>query len=125
MLQILCVRVALSSLHYPASACLVARGEPKQAMIGNAWRAVVTWVGLPISFHLYGVKGALWALVASELTVLLALNRALYRRKLLRFRRELIPVGLFVGGLAFGWTVRWATAPMVADLIEWSHSIRK
>jgi O-antigen/teichoic acid export membrane protein len=125
MLQLLCIRVALSSLHHPASTCLVARGEPKQAMIGNAWRALVTWVGVPIGFHLFGVKGAIWALVASELAVLLAFNLALHRRRILRVRRELIPVGLFLGGLVLGSAVRSATQPLAANVIEWSHSIRK
>jgi O-antigen/teichoic acid export membrane protein len=67
MLEVLAV--ALPSVPFNlAQFSLLARGLPKMYTNVIAVRVVVTIVLIPLGFHLFGITGALWAIVASQLS---------------------------------------------------------
>jgi O-antigen/teichoic acid export membrane protein len=119
MVQIMSLRIAFGCLNGVASSCLIARGEPKQTMLGNAMRLATTWGGIPICYHLFGMVGAVWVAALSEISMLASLYRALHKRGIFRWQREIIALGLLVAGVAVGWLASLLLGPTVTDFVNW------
>jgi len=94
MLQILCVRLALSAIIVNGEVCLVAMGFPRYAMQTHLGRFAWIVVALPAGWQLAGMRGLVWATVLSELPALVIIGAALRRHGVLRIRRELPALAL-------------------------------
>lgn len=125
MLQVLCVRVAISCVSMPASMCLVARGEPRQTMIGQVARFCTVWIGMPVGWHFFGLEGALWSSVISEVALLVALWVSFIRRGLLRPLRELIAPATFGVGMLAGLALHVVATPWFQALILYVRHLRQ
>jgi O-antigen/teichoic acid export membrane protein len=83
--------------------CLVALGRVKRLSMLNAVRLVLLYTLIPTGFHLYGLNGALAAVVASSMISAIMVLTVQGRLGLLDLRRELLAVPLFGAGVAAGW----------------------
>lgn len=97
MLQVLCVRLLMTSALSNSESCLVVLGQPQYAVIQNVCRTVWTLVGIPVGWHLMGLKGAVWAVALSEVPVVVVLWIGLARNHVLSVRSELR--SLFFAGI--------------------------
>ena len=105
MLRILVVRVALGCLFTPCETCLTAIGNPRYGFLRNLAKAVAAVIGIPLGFKLAGLPGLLWAASLVELASALVLWPRFRALGLLRPVRELLAVGLFLGGFGLAWAV--------------------
>ena len=105
MLEVLCVRVAMSCVLLPCETCLTSMGNSRYAFFDNLARALWVVVTIPLGFHLWGVAGIVWATAFSELPVLLVLFVPFVRLGLIRPLREASALGIFGLGVAFGYAV--------------------
>ena len=97
MLQVLCVRLLMTSVLSNSEACLVALGHPRYAFIQSACRAIWILVSIPIGWYVAGIKGVVWAVALSEVPVAGVLWVGLVRQRMLSLQselRSLLAVGL-------------------------------
>jgi O-antigen/teichoic acid export membrane protein len=106
MLQVLCIRVAMSCVSSPCDRCLMALGHTRYTFYRSAARAVWMLVGIPVGWRLAGLDGVIWATGLSELPVLAILWAAFHREGLLRMRRELLAPIFFAAGAGVAMLMR-------------------
>lgn len=102
IIQILCVRVALIYLITPAEWCLISLGFTRYSFWRSTIRLVSNIILVPIGWHVAGAAGVIWATTASELPTGLAIWPKARSLGFLRFRRELVPIAIFVCAVAMG-----------------------
>lgn len=83
--------------------CLIALGQVKRLSMLNAFRLVLLYTLIPTGFHLYGMDGAIAAVVINSMLSSLMVLTVQGRLGLLDVRRELLAVPLFGAGVAAGW----------------------
>ncbi len=82
--------------------CLLARGLPKIFTNAIAIRATVTIVLIPLGFHFFGVLGALWAIVGSQLSSVPVTIYYQLKYDLFDLSRELLHLPILFAGMALG-----------------------
>jgi O-antigen/teichoic acid export membrane protein len=95
IVQLLCIRVAITLIVSPTETCLFALGQPRYLFARSLTRLVGTSIGIPVGWYVAGIKGVIWGTVLAEVPTLLAVwprSRAL---GILRVRRELLAVAIF------------------------------
>ena len=102
ILQILCIRLAVSLLVAPNETCLFALGHTRYGFFRSLTRLLATLIFLPIGWHLAGVKGVIWGTVAAETLTVFAVWPQSRRLGILKIRRELLSVGIFLLAFACG-----------------------
>jgi O-antigen/teichoic acid export membrane protein len=102
ILQVLCVRLAISLLVAPAETCLFSLGHTRYGFFRSLTRLLATLILLPVGWHFAGVKGVVWGTVAAEFPTILAVWPQSRRLGILRVRRELLSVAVFLIALAAG-----------------------
>jgi O-antigen/teichoic acid export membrane protein len=102
ILQILCVRLAISLLVAPNETCLFSLGHTRYGFFRSLTRLLATLVFLPLGWYLLGVKGVIWGTVAAEIPTIFAVWPQSHRLGILRVRRELLSVGIFLASFALG-----------------------
>jgi len=102
MLQVLAAAL-LTAPFQIAIQCFVALGMPQVLSRVLALRLVVLAVAMVGGYHLFGVPGALWGLVASHLLCLPMIIFHCVRHGLFDLRRELLFLPMLVVGMAAGW----------------------
>jgi O-antigen/teichoic acid export membrane protein len=100
--EILCIRSAMKCLFNPLSACCLAIDKTRAIAASLAVRTVWVVVTVPLAYYQWGLTGVVWAVALSETPVLVVLYATLYRARLLRFRGELLPPAMVLGGCALG-----------------------
>jgi O-antigen/teichoic acid export membrane protein len=105
MLRILVFRVALGCLFTPCETCLTAIGNPRYGFLRSLAKAIAAVIGIPLGFKLGGLPGLLWATALAELASILVLWPRFRTLGLLRPLRELLAVGMFLGGFGLAWAV--------------------
>jgi O-antigen/teichoic acid export membrane protein len=106
ILQILCIRVAVTLIVSPSETCLFSLGHTRYGFQRSLTRLLASLVCLPAGWYLAGVKGVIWGTVATELTTIFAVWPKCRSLGILRLRNELRSVGIFAGSLAIGLFVR-------------------
>jgi len=101
MLQLLCIRLIMVAALSNSEACLIAIGKPQYSVVQNACRAAWILFGIPLGWHLMGIKGVVLAVALSEMPTLVVLWWGLARERMLSPVLELRSV-LFVGVGAAG-----------------------
>ena len=102
IIQILCVRVALSCLIMPPEWGLIANGFTRQSFWRSVIRLVANIVFVPIAWRVWGAVGVIWATTASELPTGLAVWPAARRLGIFKLHRELVPIAIFVTAFVAG-----------------------
>lgn len=107
MLQLLSLRVALTLLAVPCESLLTAHGRAEFGFRANAVLAASTLGLLPAGYAVAGVRGVLWAMVASRAASLLTLWHAARKNGVLHLGRELVAPAFFVTGYSLGKALLW------------------
>lgn len=108
MLQALCVKVAMAIVLGPAETCLFSMGQTRYGFFQNVGRSIWVAVGIPLSWHLWGLQGVVWCVALSQLPVAFILFFPLARAGLLRPLQELRAPVFLAFGMLLGWLVREA-----------------
>jgi O-antigen/teichoic acid export membrane protein len=104
MLQVLAAAL-LTAPFQIAIQCFVALGMPHILSRVLALRLVMLAVAMVGGYHLFGVPGALWGLVASHLLCLPMIIFHCVRHGLFDLRRELLLLPMVVVGMIVGWVL--------------------
>jgi O-antigen/teichoic acid export membrane protein len=101
--QVLCIRTAMKCLFNPLSNCCVAIDATRSISASLVLRMIWVIISVPLGFYYWGLPGVVWAVAFSETPVLIFLYWTLWRARVVRLFRELLPLA-FVGiGCAAGW----------------------
>ena len=101
MLRILAV--ALVTLPFRVGhQCFIVLGEPARMSAIGAVRLVSLCVAVPLGWHVFGLAGALWAIVLSYYSTLPTTLAFLVRHRLFDGAKEIALVPALLGGLAAG-----------------------
>jgi O-antigen/teichoic acid export membrane protein len=106
ILQILCVRVAITAILGPSETCLFALGQTRYGFQRAVTRLVAAALFMPVGWFAGGVQGVIWGTVATEAATAFAIWPAAKRFGVLRLRRELQAVALFALAFALGRLLR-------------------
>ena len=96
ILQILCVRLAISFVVSPNETCLFSLGHTRYGFYRSFVRLPAMLLCLPLGWHLAGVKGVIWGTVIAEIPTIFAVWPRSYRLGILRVGREIQSIGLFL-----------------------------
>jgi O-antigen/teichoic acid export membrane protein len=107
MLQILCVRVAMSCVMTPWETALTAIGYPRYGFARSAVKTAWILLFVPLGNAWAGVEGIVWATALSEIPALFVLIPGFVSRGLLRPVRELLAPLLFGAGVVLGSALLW------------------
>jgi O-antigen/teichoic acid export membrane protein len=99
MLEVLSVGLLCVPSNLPIY-CLLARGLAKNFTGLIAVRAVATVVLIPLGFHYYGFQGALWGIIASQLSIVPPTIYYQVKYDLFDISKELILLPVFLVGMA-------------------------
>lgn len=105
MLQILCVKIALSIIVETIQNCLFSMGQTKHGFRQNMLRLGVLLVAMPVGWELLGLRGLVWAVALAEVPPVAYVWTVFYRQRMLRFTREAVSIGLYGLGVGVGLTV--------------------
>lgn len=105
MLQLLCIRAAMTCLIAPAETLLFSLGRTKFGFYRDTARAVWVLLGIPIAWHFGGLKAVIFVIATSEVPCVYVIFSAARRAGFWVWPRELIgPMAFLVGwglGLLF------------------------
>ncbi len=108
ILGILCLKVALSSFLMLGETCLTSQGHSRFGFFSSLCRFIFTIAGMPIGWFLGGVVGTLWAIAFAEVPAIFIIWPQLHKMKILRIKRELLSIVLFLTAYAAGsFILRW------------------
>ena len=100
MLQILCVRLVMSTMLINGASCLFSLGQSQYAVIQNILRVIWLFVGVTSIWPFYGIKGVVWVVALTEIPALAVVWVGLYKHKILSLLHEsrtLLAVGCGAG----------------------------
>lgn len=107
MLPILCCGIWFSVLFYTMSPALLALGKPIYSAQSNAARLTAIAVGLPLTFSMLGIPGAIAIVAFSDFLPYLVVQYGLLREQLFCLSQDLWMTGTFVGILSFLLWIRY------------------
>jgi len=102
MLQILSVGLLTVPFRL-ATECFVALGKPQVASVVSVVRLMTLFTLTPAGFALFGLTGALWGIVLSNLSWVPIQIFFKIRFGLFALKNELFPIGFSILGLLTGW----------------------
>lgn len=102
ILQILCLKVAIATIIGFGETCLFSIGQTRYGFYKSLSRLVFIAAGIPIGWYAGGVIGVLWASVLAELPAIFFIWPKLHQQKILRLRRELLSVVIFLAAFGLG-----------------------
>jgi O-antigen/teichoic acid export membrane protein len=108
MLQVLCVKAAMSVVLGPAETCLFSMGQTRYGFYQNIGRSIWIVFGTPLSWQLWGLQGVIWCVALSQFPVACILFFPLAKAGMLRPLLELRALAFFAIGLLLGWAMRGA-----------------
>jgi len=85
---------------------LLTLGKSKYQAVGNACYCIAVVLAIPISFHFFGMFGAVVAVAAGDLPFYIVLVAGASREGVSTWRQDLQATGVFLAFLAFGFGVR-------------------
>lgn len=82
ILQILCIRLVMTTMLLGCESSLLVLGKPKYSLYQNACRAIWLAAGIPIGFYFFGMTGAVFAIATTDVPSILILWPALAKEKI-------------------------------------------
>lgn len=108
ILQILCLRLAISFVVAPNETCLFSLGYTRYGFYRSVVRLPAMVVFVSAGWYFAGVRGVIWGTVAAEVPTLFAVWPRSYSLGILRVGREVLAFGLFATAFAVGhFVVPW------------------
>lgn len=83
ILQILCVRLVITTMLLGCESMLLVLGKPKYSLYQNASRAIWLATGIPLGFHFFGLTGAVFAIATTDIPSIFIVWPALIKEKIL------------------------------------------
>lgn len=102
IVQILCLRQALSCLVSPPEWALIAQGLTRYSFWRSIFRLFANIVLIPIGWRFWGATGVIWATSISELVAGIPVWAKARSLNILKLHRELVPIAIFVIAFAAG-----------------------
>lgn len=102
MLQILAIRLAITSGLTSGSATMMAIGLPKVNTLALFLQGLSLWVSLPLLYNIYGISGGVWAIGLSSLVPAIVTLIALRQQEVLIWTKEFQNSLLLLGGIIVG-----------------------
>jgi O-antigen/teichoic acid export membrane protein len=103
MLQAFALRVAMSCVLVPCETCLFSTGQTRYGLYENVARMTWIVIGVPLGWHLLGLRGLVYATALSELPVFFVLWLPFRAARMLRPLLELRAASFYGAGLVVGW----------------------
>jgi len=101
MLQVLSVHLVFVS-YTLAEHCFLAQGRAKLLSAMILIQVFTLYVSLPVMFHAYGIKGAVWAIALSPFFRVVAVLFFMQRYRLIQFYKEFMMLPFIIAGLVAG-----------------------
>ena len=108
ILQALAIQVGMSAVLTSEETLLFSRGKTYYGFARSLVRAIWIVVGIPISWHLAGLRGVVWCVALSEFPVMLVIWTGMAKEKLLRPLLESRSLAIWTAGYAVGWLAKAA-----------------
>lgn len=107
MLQLLCIRLIMSSYLSAGEVCLFSLGHIQYGFFQNVCRVIWIVLGIPIGWTFAGLQGSIVAIALSELPVLLLIWYGTHKIGIFSFVREVRTIFFVALGVATGIGVLW------------------
>ncbi len=101
MLEVLAVSLPAAAFNI-SQLCLLSRGLPKIFTVVIAIRVAVTFLCIPLGFHFFGVQGALWGIVVSQISSAPATIYYQIKYSLFDLSKELLLLPAVFAGMILG-----------------------
>jgi O-antigen/teichoic acid export membrane protein len=108
MVPILAVGLWQTLLYYTTSPVLLALGKSKYNAVGNAVYCFTMMTAIPLAFHLWGLKGAVWAVSAGDLPLYCVFQFGATREGVRPLKQDLQMTLVFIALLAVEFAARHA-----------------
>jgi O-antigen/teichoic acid export membrane protein len=102
MLEVMCVRVALTCVLTPCETALFSMGYTRYGFFQNIARAAWILAAVPIGYHVAGVHGVVWATALAEVAVAFVVWPPFVRLGMMKWSREALALALFAVGMLLG-----------------------
>lgn len=102
IVPILAIRVAITLIVIPTETCLFALGLTRYLFIRSTLRLLGTLVCIPAGWYFAGIKGVMWGIVVAEALTGFSVWPKSRSLGILRVRRELLAVAIFVVAYGLG-----------------------
>lgn len=102
ILQILCVRLVITTMLGVSENCLIVIGKTKYSFLENVGRATWLLAGIPLGYHFGGPMGAVWAISTTDIPATIIIWYGLSKEKLWFPLSDLRSVAFAVTGVAIG-----------------------
>lgn len=102
ILQILCVRLVITTMLSASENCLIVLGKTKYSFLENLGRAVWLLVGIPLGYHFGGLMGAVWMISLTDIPAAIIIWQGLSSEKLWHPLSDLRSISFAVAGVATG-----------------------
>lgn len=106
ILQVLCVRVAVTLIVSPSETCLFSLGHTRYGFQRSIVRLCGSLVCLPAGWYLAGIRGVIWGTVVTELSTVLAVWPKCRSLGILQIGKELRSIAIFGACMAAGMLIR-------------------
>ncbi len=106
ILQILCIRSAISLIVSPSETCLFSLGHTRYGFLRSVTRLVASLICMPLGWYLAGVKGVIWGTVLVELSTFFAVWPKCWSLGILRLRDEFRAFAIFGAAMVAGILVK-------------------
>lgn len=105
ILQLLAIRVGMSGVLALQETLFFALGKTYYGFARSFARTIWIIGGIPLTWHLGGLRGVVWCVALSEIPVLLVLMPGMVRERLLRPLLELRSVVVWFAAASLGWVL--------------------
>lgn len=102
ILQILCIRLVMTTMILSCESSLLVLGKPKYSLFQNTGRAIWLAIGIPLGFYFFGLTGAIFAIATTDVPSILILWPALVKEKILAPVLEARSLAFAVAGATAG-----------------------
>jgi O-antigen/teichoic acid export membrane protein len=103
ILQALAIQVGMSAVLTSEETLLFSRGKTYYGFARSLVRAIWIVVGIPISWHLGGLRGVVWCVALSELPVMVVIWIGMAKENLLRPLLESRSLAIWIASYSVGW----------------------
>ena len=106
MLQVLALQTGMSLVLGTQETLLFSIGYTYYGFARSLAKAIWIVVGIPVSYHFFGLNGVIWCVALSEVPTLFVIWAGMIKHKLLRPRFELRALAIWGFSLAIGYFLR-------------------
>lgn len=106
MVPILALGLWHTLMYSTTSDILFTLGKPHYNAIGTGLYCAAMFIGLPLGFHFFGMKGAVISVAAGDLPIYFVLETGVAREKISVWRQDALATAVFVAFVAAGFGLK-------------------